>query len=110
MPPQVIVVEEMQGREERLVVGTDTLSTIPSESWNETVSRQSDEEGWRGLPFAEEERFNDLNEEAVDETVQVADLPDREAAAAEESTVRRSTRVRKVPERYGEWVEDWSED
>ena len=110
VPPPVIVVEEMQEQEERPVARTDMLSTIQSESWDETVSRQSDEEGWRRLPFAEEDGFKDLNEEAVDERVQVADLPDQKAAAAEESTVRRSTRVRKVPERYGEWVEDWSED
>ena len=98
VPPPVIVVEEMQGQEERPVARTDTLSTIPSKSWEETVSRQSDEEGWRSLPFADEERFSDLNEEAVNERVQVAEVPEQEAAEAEESTVRRSTRVRKVPE------------
>ena len=119
VPPPVIVVEDQQ-QDQLPVARNDTLSTIPSGSWEETVSRQSDEEGWRSLPYADEESFSELNEEAVNKKVQVAEVQvaevqvpavqQQEAAEAEDLAVRRSTRVRKAPERYGEWVEDWSED
>ena len=80
--------------------------SIPSESWEDTVSTQPDETLWSSLPFPDEEAFSDQSEEPVAERVQVPEVQEQDAAEVEEATVRRSTRTRKIPERYRERVED----
>ena len=86
--------------------GNEEPLSIPSESWEDTVSTQPDETLWRSLPFPDEEAFSDQSEEPVAERAQVPEVQEQDAAEVEEATVRRSTRTRKIPERYREWVED----
>ena len=106
VPQPVIVVEneiddagEQDGRQDG---GNEKPLSIPSESCDDNVSTQQDVTLWRSLPFQDDDSFSDRSEEPVAERVQVPEVQQQNAAEAEETTVRRSTRVRKIPERYGE--------
>ena len=90
--------------------GIEEQLSIPSDSWEDTSSNQTDETRWRSLPFQNEDAFSDQSEAPVAEEVQVPEVQERNAAEVEEATVRRSTRARKIPERYGDWVEDPTDD
>ena len=90
--------------------GIEEQSSIPSDSWEDASSNRTDETLWRSLPFQDEDAFSDQSEEPVAERAQVPEVQERNAAEVEEATVRRSTRTRKIPERYGDWVEDPSDD
>ena len=90
--------------------GNEEPLSIPDDSWEDTVSTQPDKTLWRSLPFPDEDAFGDQSEEPVAERVQVLEVQEQNTAEVEEATVRRSTRARKIPERYGEWVEDRTDD
>ena len=109
VPPPVFMLEEVPGQEERPVARRNTESTILSDSWEETVSQQSDEERWRSLPFPEEDDVREISDESEDERVQgeVQHQPDSEE---DRVTLRRSSRVRRPPDRYGAWVNAGSDD
>ena len=106
VPQPVIVVEneidDAGEQDERQGSGNKKQLSIPSESSDDTVSSQQDLTLWRSLPFQDDDTFSDRSEEPVAERVQVPEVQQQNAAEAEETTVRRSTRVRKIPERYGE--------
>ena len=101
MPQPVITLEDgpddsgdQDGRPDD---GNEEPLSIPSESWEDTVSTQPDETLWRSLPFPDEEAFSDQSEERVAERAQVPEVQEQDAAEVEEATVRRSTRTQKIP-------------